>query len=128
MSRHLAVYVGRTPDSHEAAAREVRRLRQVYLEDLVDAPLHHEVEQFFTAAIARFPDWSSDDEARVDEMVWSGGPVRGCASGPIMVFGIREDFVDQAVPFLIELATKCQLLAFDVAEEQLVNATPYPAD
>ncbi|MBA2539329.1 MAG: hypothetical protein H0V17_06825 [Deltaproteobacteria bacterium] len=52
--RSFAVYVGSRPASHHDAEREVRRLRRTYFDDVREPP-HYEIQQFFDAAIARFP-------------------------------------------------------------------------
>ena len=50
---------------------------------------------------------------RVDDGVWSDGPLLNDASGPLFYLGVVGGFVEDVVPFVARIAAEHRLVCFD---------------
>ena len=63
---------------------------------------------------ARYPNWGNlpDDELDDERQVWTDGVVK--ANGPLLALGISTDWLDQALPFVLEEASRLGLFCYDM--------------
>jgi hypothetical protein len=74
---------------------------------------------FVDDLLARYPDLDELDDDKLDDNVWSDGPLTGNIIGEFINIGILWSRYDVAALFVIEMAKKHQLFCYDPQSENL---------
>jgi len=115
MSYDLAVWEGPRPSSDEEAAGEFARLMGEMEE--THRPASPAIKELAAELVTRWPELG---EAGDEECSWLvGGSLIEDSSGAIIYFGMRSDRMDEAVPFIAEVASRRGLVCYDPQEEAL---------
>lgn len=115
MAYKVAITVSPAPADDEQAWDWVTALAKVVDNSPVQV-FHRLVDQL----LAHYPCYSLLlAQGRQKESVWSDGPLRNNIERLAPVIGIREDRVDEALPFLIDRANQLGLTVFDPQTEMI---------
>ena len=115
MSYNLAVWEGPPPSTDEEAVAEFERLQARYMSGTTEQP-SPAIRAFVAAITSEYPDIVDLPDDRVDDGVWSDGPLLSDASGPLFYFGVVGSFVEDVVPFVTRIAAEHRLVGFDPQE------------
>jgi len=116
MSYNLAIWEGPPSSTDEEAAAEFERLHAKYVSGGTTEPPSPAIRAFIAAITSEYPDIVDLPDDRVDDGVWSDGPLLDDASGPFFYCGIVGSFVEDVVPFVARLAAEHRLVCFDPQE------------
>lgn len=123
MSYTFAVWDGQKPESATAAVETLERLDQEYPSGSDVEPTEG-IALFLRDLLARWPDIS--DEAG-EASPWADGPLRGNASGPVLLIGVVYSQLQEATDFLVEMAQIHDLVLFDPQEDVVLSPPGVPA-
>ena len=115
MSYNLAVWEGPPQSADEETVAEFQRLYAKYMDGATEPP-SPAIKAFIAAITSEYPDIVNLPDDRVDDGVWSDGPLINNASGPLFYFGVVGRFVEDVVPFVARVAIEQQLVCFDPQE------------
>jgi hypothetical protein len=73
----------------------------------------------------KFPCISDLPDDKIDEGVWSDGPLSGNAGKDLTTLGVVYSQVDNAIPFLIKTANECGFVVFD-PQTGIISRPPAP--
>ncbi|HEY1692984.1 MAG TPA: hypothetical protein VGG39_12530 [Polyangiaceae bacterium] len=116
MSYNLAVWEGSLSTTDGDAALEFDRLFARYMEGDAKEPPSQAIAAFVAAITSEYPDIVDLPDEKVDDGVWSDGPLLDDASGPLFYFGVVGSFVEDVVPFVTRVAAEQGLVCFDPQE------------
>lgn len=110
MSYDVAVWEGTTPRDDAGAAREFEaRYRAL---DSSDPPTVG-IRRFVDRLLARYPDVTTRENARVDDSPWADGPLIANAAGSMIYLGVVPSAAYDVLSFIAETAQASGLIAFD---------------
>jgi hypothetical protein len=113
MSFDLAVWEGRLPRTDADALAEFKRLYAQHLEDGPTSPPSDRIKTFIDAITETYPDIMDLPDDKIDDGVWSDGPLINNASGPFFYFGMVWSRAEEVAAFVADVAEKHGLVCFD---------------
>ena len=119
----LAIWEGAQPASEAEAFAEYERLVNLYRGDRdgsVDDEPTPAIRRFVDALLERWPDLGASGG---DDSPWSDAPMIDNAHGPFLSLGIGTARVDDAVPYVSELARSHDLVCFDPSSQTRIDTT-----
>ena len=123
MSYDLAFWTGTRPESDSEALAQFEKLYQRHVQSKRPEAPASELLAFVAAATRRYPDLTELPDERRDEGVWSDGPLQNNIAGPLLYLGIAWSRADEVRTFLIDLASKTNLVAFDPQTAKLASTS-----
>jgi hypothetical protein len=121
MSYNVAIVVPPVPAEDRAAWSEVDELIEQ------QGPRPAVFLQLHDRLTARYPCMCAVPDDRIDDTVWSDGPLLNNFGHRAAVLGISHPRVDEVLPFLIETANALGLVVFDWATGMIHRAGPAAA-
>ena len=115
MSYDVAVVIPPIPDRDTEAWAELNATIEIEQQGRPPAVFR----KLHDRLTARFPLLTSLPEDKVDESVWSGGPLWTNFGKRVGVLNMVYSRVEEALPFIIETATSLGLPVFDMSVDQI---------
>ena len=107
---------GPQPGSATDAVATFQRLHGEYMAGAKGQAPTQPIRDFIADITAEYPDITELPDERIDDGVWSDGPLINNASGPLFFFGVEGRHVEDVRPFVARVAAERGLVCFDPQE------------
>jgi hypothetical protein len=121
MSWVLVAWDGPVPTNSADAARIFDELDASAVED---TPPTDALRGYVEELLERWPDIIEDGS---EDSPWADGPLIGNASGPLFVFSLAANTLEESIPYCTEVARRRGIVLFDQEQDEVYSPAGVPA-